>query len=84
MIKVRIKRVKSHNSYHFDHLLDHEFVNGFMEKLPKKEEGILFYFGKLDKGWWRTTPVQTIFRLKTFTLYRTLNSDYQLKKGWKK
>lgn len=78
--KIRIKRIKHFNTGYNKHLLDDEFLKGFIMRLPKIGKSLCVDLGK--EYWW-TTPVLTIESKRTVIIVRTQNSVYHIKLGWK-
>lgn len=81
MIKVQLRRIKT-GEEHVPTRLDNEFVKGVIPRMPKVGEGIIFYYTRMDEGWWRTTPIREIVKRGQQMDLLTLNSIYTLVKGW--
>lgn len=83
MIPIQMCRMKTKSKHSFPYGIEERFVDGTLPKRPKLGEQILFYYDKLGKGWIQTSPVKEIIPGPDVTIYRTENSEYHVKEGWK-
>lgn len=81
--KVQMKRTKSGPNANFTGL-DRKFVNGSIAEMPQKGENVVFYFNRLGKGWWVTTTItKQVRKRKGLIIFKTQNSEYHLRLGWR-
>lgn len=81
-MKAHMKRLKS-NPAHGKQLFDTEYVNGSFKRFPQVNEGFLFLFDKINKGWWTTTPLKDVRWYHDRITFKTYNSTYVIRRGWK-
>lgn len=81
-MKIQVKRVRRAR-YYEPNVLDQRFRNGSIPNLPKIGEPMVIQFDRLGYGSWHTTPVVERRATKTLLVFKTKNSTYHIKLGWK-
>lgn len=81
-MKIQLKRASS-VAWAQRSSLDQDFQNGSIVRYPKIGESMVFYFDRMGKGSWHTTPITAVKKKPGIVVLITGNSEYHIKKGWK-
>jgi hypothetical protein len=83
MIKVQMMRAQTKSPHSLPYGIEERFVDGTIDHMPQLGRDLLFYYDRLGKGWMRTTTIKEIVPGPDLTIFRTENSEYHLKEGWR-
>ena len=82
-VKSRLRRMECQAGAPSWLQLDKKFEQGSFIAFPQIGASFKFYFDRIGKGYWMTSPVTKIIWKGYSLSFKTKNSTYELRPGWK-